>query len=175
MAKPNTIISEVLSTCADRGKVYGPPHKDYERTAKLWSAFLGVPITAAQATACMMLVKLSRLAESPTHRDSLLDVAGYAHCYEDCINNAPAAQIRAGIEYVDAPPEMGVVILYFETSGYELSESFQTTFYKDLDDRLDSIRDLPGFEGSRVIIERIKNNDKLVGLRAYYLARGDHA
>lgn len=83
----NDVISRVMATIEARGEIYGPPHKDFERTAKLWSAYLGVEVRPEQVTACMMLLKISRLAETPDHDDSLLDIAGYVHCYEDCIKN----------------------------------------------------------------------------------------
>lgn len=80
-------LEEVLNVVKERGAVYGPPSEDFARTAKLWSAFLGFEVTPAQVTACMMLLKISRLAKTPDHRDSFVDVAGYVHCYEDCINH----------------------------------------------------------------------------------------
>ena len=67
-----------------RNKDYGDPAEDYARTAALWSAYLGVPITARQAAMCMCLVKVSRLANSPAHKDSMVDLAGYAAVYERC-------------------------------------------------------------------------------------------
>lgn len=79
------VISKVLETINNRGEAYGPPHKGMARTAQLWTGYLGVPITAHQVAACMMLIKISRLAETPQHEDSLLDVGGYVHIYEDCI------------------------------------------------------------------------------------------
>lgn len=79
----------------DRGRDYGRPRDDYGRTAALWSAYLGVPVTAEQAAVCMILVKVSRLAHSPGHADSIVDIAGYAAVVEDC---ADAAKMDA-----DAP------------------------------------------------------------------------
>lgn len=72
----------------DRGRDYGRPRDDYGRTAKLWSAYLGVPVTAEQAAVCMILVKVSRLAHSPGHADSIVDIAGYAAVVEDCADAA---------------------------------------------------------------------------------------
>ena len=69
-------------TSGDRGRDYGHPLDDYTRTAALWSAYLGLTVTAEQAQVCMMLVKISRLKNSPAHHDSLVDIAGYARTYE---------------------------------------------------------------------------------------------
>lgn len=66
-------------TSEDRQKDYGHPLDDYRRTAALWSAVLGVEVTASQAILCMILLKVSR--ECHKHkRDNLVDMAGYAKC-----------------------------------------------------------------------------------------------
>lgn len=39
-------------------------------------------ITAEDVALLMMQVKIARLAKSPDHSDSILDVAGYAGCYD---------------------------------------------------------------------------------------------
>lgn len=78
-----TILEEAARiTARDRQDVYGHPADDYGRTAALWSAYLGVPIRPDQAAMCVALVKVSRLAETPDHRDSLVDLAGYARVVE---------------------------------------------------------------------------------------------
>lgn len=69
-------------TSGDRQKAYGHPLHDYQRTAKLWSAILGVEVSALQAQLCMCAVKISRLCNSPDHIDSLTDLAGYARTYQ---------------------------------------------------------------------------------------------
>ncbi len=65
----------------DRMEKYGHPLDDYTRTAALWSAILGVEITAEQALLCMVTMKLSR--ECNGHlRDNLVDAAGYLECLD---------------------------------------------------------------------------------------------
>jgi hypothetical protein len=55
---------------------YGHPLDDFSRTAKIWSAIIGVPITAEQVALCMVGVKISR--ECNMHKDdNLIDAAGY--------------------------------------------------------------------------------------------------
>jgi hypothetical protein len=84
-----TYDEDVLSiatrlTSSDRQDHYGPPHEDFSRSAKMWSAILGVDVTPQQFALCMIAVKISRLTETPTHRDSVVDIAGYARCYDLC-------------------------------------------------------------------------------------------
>jgi|SRR6185503_8714927 len=65
-----------------RKDVYAHPTVNFDRIARLWSVILGVDVTPEQHALCMIAVKLSRLIESPGHRDSLVDVAGYARTIE---------------------------------------------------------------------------------------------
>jgi len=67
----------------DRNKSYQHPAIDYDCTAKLWSAILGHDVTAYQAALCMVAVKLSRAARNVGHRDSLVDICGYATCADE--------------------------------------------------------------------------------------------
>lgn len=82
LTQENSILKEAddLVTTA-RQAVYGHPFDDYSRTAKLWSAVLGAEVTPEQAALCMIMVKISRLVNSPDHRDSQVDVAGYIKVY----------------------------------------------------------------------------------------------
>ncbi len=62
---------------ADREKTYGHPAKNIEHIAALWSAYTNTTITADQVCDMMVLLKLARLKNNPTHRDSLVDMIGY--------------------------------------------------------------------------------------------------
>lgn len=73
-----TILQEAQRLVhGDRQADYGHPIDDFSRTAKLWSAILGFPVTAEQVGLCMCAVKISRLCNG-LKRDSLVDLAGYA-------------------------------------------------------------------------------------------------
>jgi hypothetical protein len=65
-----------------RQQAYGHPREDFKRTAAMWSAFLGVELTAHQATLMMAMLKISRLAATPEHRDSIVDLVGYSIVYD---------------------------------------------------------------------------------------------
>lgn len=66
----------------DRGDDYGHPGDDFARTAGAWQALFGWDVTPAQVALAMVVVKLSRLQETPDKRDSIVDIAGYARTYE---------------------------------------------------------------------------------------------
>ena len=68
---------------SDRNNDYGHPRDDFGRTAMIWGAILGVPVTAQQVGMCMIGVKLSREVNRPK-RDNLVDMAGYAKCVHLC-------------------------------------------------------------------------------------------
>lgn len=68
---------------AERQQAYGHPSDNFDRTAGLWSAYLAGldrELTAADIAAMMVLVKIARIAYSPGHVDSWVDVQGYARC-----------------------------------------------------------------------------------------------
>lgn len=72
----------------DRQRDYGPVVAGFDRIAAMWSAILGVTVTAEQYAMCQVATKIGRLAESPNHRDSWLDVAGYAALGAEVANTA---------------------------------------------------------------------------------------
>lgn len=66
-----------------RRAAYGKPERNFERIAGFWTAYAkakGWPIefTAADVSPMMRLMKEARLAETPDHRDSFVDLVGYA-------------------------------------------------------------------------------------------------
>jgi hypothetical protein len=68
----------------DREKTYGHPAKNLETTAKFWGEYLGTQITAKDVCVMMMLLKIARLRNDITHRDSIVDTCGYAALIERC-------------------------------------------------------------------------------------------
>ena len=60
-----------------RAEHYGDPKPNMERTAALWSAYLGHEVTAHDVAICQILVKISR-AKVSEHSDNYLDIRGYS-------------------------------------------------------------------------------------------------
>jgi hypothetical protein len=89
LKEANTIIY------GDREKTYGHPSKNLQTIATMWNAYmlgkLEREITPQDVAAMMVLLKTARLANNPTHRDSLVDICGYAALIERC-DEAPIAQ-----------------------------------------------------------------------------------
>ena len=69
-------LTEAKATIQDRGMDYGHPSDNMSRTARLWSAFLEMPVTDYQVASCMVLVKLARSMESGKV-DTYIDAAAY--------------------------------------------------------------------------------------------------
>jgi hypothetical protein len=72
----------------DRNNAYGPPTQDFARTAAMASGFgfqvNGEPVQSHHVAIFMELLKISRLAWTPTKRDSWVDTIGYAGCGYEC-------------------------------------------------------------------------------------------
>lgn len=72
-----TILDEAAElTSGPRQADYGHPIEDHTRTATMWSALLGVEVTAEQVCLCMVALKMSRECNK-TKRDNLTDGCGY--------------------------------------------------------------------------------------------------
>ena len=65
-------------TSGDRQAAYGHPLDHHGKTARLWSAYLGVAVEPAQVSALFILDKLVREQHLPK-RDNRVDIAGYAN------------------------------------------------------------------------------------------------
>lgn len=65
----------------DRAAAYGHPSENFGRIASLWNAQFGAklaePFTAEDVALALVHLKMSRLANTPGHEDSLIDACGY--------------------------------------------------------------------------------------------------
>ena len=68
----------------DRNDDYGHPLDDFDRAAKIWTAILGVDVSAEQVSLCMVGVKIAR--EVHRHKiDNAVDGIGYWLTYAMCL------------------------------------------------------------------------------------------
>lgn len=78
----------------DREKTYGHPSKNLDAIATMWRTYLNSrgllshaatsELGAEDVAIMMILLKAARLGNDPTHRDSLIDICGYAALVERC-------------------------------------------------------------------------------------------
>lgn len=82
------LLDEATETVAARGKPYGGVEDNFERIARLWTAHLAnrynahaiLKLDGTDVALMMVMLKVARLANDPAHRDSWVDIAGYAAC-----------------------------------------------------------------------------------------------
>jgi hypothetical protein len=87
--KPESIRSSILNEAngivnGARANVYGGPEDSFKTIGQLWGVYLNKVINPADVAAMLALMKVARIRQSPNHRDSWVDIAGYAACGAEC-------------------------------------------------------------------------------------------
>jgi len=85
-------LDELKLVLADRGADYGSPRSNHQIVADLMNVLEKHHKRAdhwdpEDTMLMMILVKVARLCTTPEHIDSWLDIAGYAACAIDAIND----------------------------------------------------------------------------------------
>jgi len=98
-ARGEVLDAALKAVLQDRNASYGPPESNFQDIADVWNWFLQdklgsvriKQISAIDVAHMMILMKMARLKHNPMHRDSKVDVAGYAACAAEC-EPKPAVQ-----------------------------------------------------------------------------------
>jgi hypothetical protein len=61
-----------------REKDYGDKKENHNNIAKLWSAYLDIPITAHDVALMMVLLKMARTKLGQVSRDTYIDMSAYS-------------------------------------------------------------------------------------------------
>lgn len=61
----------------DRQKDYGDKVENHSNIAKLWSAYLDIPVTAHDVALMMVLLKMARTKLGAVSRDTYVDMTAY--------------------------------------------------------------------------------------------------
>jgi hypothetical protein len=92
MKKPKNVHASVLDAAkaavsGDRALNYGKPEDNFARIRDLWNTHIAnlygeraVTLNRADVAMMLILLKVARLENNPTHLDSWTDIAGYAAC-----------------------------------------------------------------------------------------------
>jgi len=73
-----SVLREVSNVINERGKNYGESRENFKQIAELWKAYKGVEFSREDVALFFILAKVARLSSTAQHRDSLVDIAGYA-------------------------------------------------------------------------------------------------
>lgn len=94
-AKRDILNSALAAVCGDRALNYGKPEANFARIALLWNAYVHIrakdqgveeaklAFTEWDVANLMILMKVARTMNQPNHKDSWVDIAGYAACAYD--------------------------------------------------------------------------------------------
>ena len=79
-----------------REDTYGGPESSFSLIASFWSAYLAQDIAPHDVAALLALLKIARLKRADgKHRDSWLDLAGYAACGAECALGGEDKEVKA--------------------------------------------------------------------------------
>ncbi len=85
-----SVCQEADKVIKNRHEAYGSPKQNFDDIAALWDVAFGHKMTemftASDVAQAMRLVKEARLINDPAHRDSLVDICGYAECQNEVVN-----------------------------------------------------------------------------------------
>lgn len=93
----------VQKVTQERGAVYGHPADDFMRVRQMAGGIQDCPDPRIKHALYMILVKVARLAETPNHIDSVIDIAGYARTIAMILDRYASAPPRAEASSASSP------------------------------------------------------------------------
>lgn len=81
--------------CGKREQDYGSPENNFAAIARLWSAYRGVEFDSVDVAMMMALLKIARVAGGSKSDDNFIDLAGYAACGGELMD-----QMRKALEEI---------------------------------------------------------------------------
>ena len=79
-ARAQLLAEATKVVTVDRNAQYGAPEDTFGTIADLWSTYLSIELLPQDVANLMIMLKIARLRTNPLHRDSWVDIAGYAAC-----------------------------------------------------------------------------------------------
>ena len=90
--RANILADAMACTQGDRQAAYGSPAENWGRTAKIAQAITGLDcLTPEVCVKVAIAMKQARLIQTPGHRDSMVDLAGYAWVLSEVTAKTEAA------------------------------------------------------------------------------------
>jgi len=80
MTRPEILERARKIVCGEREQDYGSPEDNFDKIARMWTAYSGVPFNSVDVAMMMALLKIARISTGTGTEDSFVDLAGYAAC-----------------------------------------------------------------------------------------------
>lgn len=74
------ILDRAAEIVGGKDSQHGDTEDNFNRIARLWYAYKGVPFTGKDVAVMMILLKIARIASGHQCDDNFVDIAGYAAC-----------------------------------------------------------------------------------------------
>ena len=84
MTRKECLDSAAKAVLTDRSTTYGKPEDSFAAIARMWSVYLGHPVSACDVACMLAQLKIIRAKHSPSHNDNWVDIAGYAAGGAEC-------------------------------------------------------------------------------------------
>ena len=96
--RANILDAAKACVCGKREDDYGTPEDNFGVIAKLWTAYTGAKIEPQDVAAMMILLKIGRISSGSLSRDNWIDVAGYAACGGEILENKCRKEVENGAD-----------------------------------------------------------------------------
>ncbi len=75
------VLKEAIQIVShDRATMYGEPEDSFAQIAKLWTIYKRHHFEPHDVAVMLILLKITRIENTPCHEDNWVDIAGYAAC-----------------------------------------------------------------------------------------------
>ena len=78
--KRKEILDRAAVIVGGKDSQHGNAENNFDKIARLWYAYKGVPFSAKDVAVMMILLKVARIASGHQNDDNFVDIAGYAAC-----------------------------------------------------------------------------------------------
>ena len=91
-----SFMAEICDILEARNDTHGAATGDFQRIADMWSTLFNRVFTPHEVAMAMVCLKLSRITWNPEHKDSWQDLAGYAACGWECVEDGNTLRADPG-------------------------------------------------------------------------------
>ena len=80
MKRKEILETAIKTVCESRQSQYGDPEDTFSEIARLWTVYIGCPVSPRDVAIMMLLLEVARSKNGQDKDDNYADIAGYAAC-----------------------------------------------------------------------------------------------